>query len=138
VIYEPVLLAKTDDGGIYLEVDKDAYRKAGDPMATAQELAQRYGLTNEIDWNKVRAVIQNQEGIAVNVALHQDGSGTAYAYEPPPITDTVTPSITQAPVTLAPATSPDQAPATPQAPVIYGPETSPQAPTYSYYAPGNP
>lgn len=136
VIYEPVLMAKAD-GGIYLEVDRDAYHKGGDPMAAVHELAKRNGLEDQIDWDKVKGVVQNQEGIAVNVALNSSGPGTAYAYEHAPAgsAPAAAQATSPAPVESTPASAHYQTPAVPQAPA-YGPETYPEAQPYSYYAPG--
>lgn len=70
-IYEPVLMATTADGGIYLEVHPDIYGKHAAPYATVQAMAAKYHLAALIDWRKAEQVIRKKTGIAENVALSQ-------------------------------------------------------------------
>jgi L,D-transpeptidase ErfK/SrfK len=70
-IYEPVLMATTADGGIYLEVHPDIYGKHPAPYATVQAMAAKYHLAALIDWRKADQVIREKTGIAENVALSQ-------------------------------------------------------------------
>ena len=69
LIYQPVLLAATDDGRILLEVHRDIYnRNRGFDMAqTVRGMAEANGLSQDIDWPRVDAVIAAQEGLARNV-----------------------------------------------------------------------
>ncbi len=67
IIYQPVKMALTDRGRIFLEVHPDVYRKKGDAMAWVQALVNNYRLHDRIDWNKVAAVVKAKEGIAREV-----------------------------------------------------------------------
>lgn len=69
IIYAPVLLARLEDGRIFLEVNRDIYKKGGDPLAIAKNSARSQGLDAMIDWDKVKDVIQAQEGLAREVGL---------------------------------------------------------------------
>jgi L,D-transpeptidase ErfK/SrfK len=67
LIYQPVLLALTEDGRILLEVHRDIYNKGIDPALTVRAMAEANGLSPAIDWPRVDAVIAAQEGLAREV-----------------------------------------------------------------------
>jgi L,D-transpeptidase ErfK/SrfK len=69
IIYSPVLLARLDDGRIFLEVNRDVYKKSINPMTTVQNLANAQGVGEMVDWNKVQEVIKLKEGLAREVGL---------------------------------------------------------------------
>ena len=65
--YQPVLLAVTGDGRILLEVHRDIYNKGSDPTQAVRDLAEAHGLSRDIDWLRVDAIIAAQEGLAREV-----------------------------------------------------------------------
>ncbi|MGE5320468.1 MAG: L,D-transpeptidase family protein [Hyphomicrobiaceae bacterium] len=67
LIYQPVLLAVIEDGRILLEVHRDIYKKGIDPAQTVRNLAEANGLSQDIDWPKVDAVIAAHDGLARDV-----------------------------------------------------------------------
>ena len=67
IIYEPVLLARLDNGRIFIEVHRDVYNKGLDPMETVHQLADSNKLSDMIDWMEVQAVLKAHEGIARDV-----------------------------------------------------------------------
>lgn len=67
LIYQPVLLALLEDGRILLEVHRDIYDKGIDPLQTVRGLAEAKGLSHDIDWAAVDAVIAAQDGLAEEV-----------------------------------------------------------------------
>lgn len=67
VVYEPVLFAKLDDGRIFLEADRDIYRKSLNVFEDAKAIAGSTGLTNLIDWSLAADVVKNHDGIAHDV-----------------------------------------------------------------------
>lgn len=69
IIYVPVLLARLPDGRIFLEVHRDIYEQAGDPLETAHRLAEANGLAQQIDWERVAEVVRRQVGMARDVTL---------------------------------------------------------------------
>jgi L,D-transpeptidase ErfK/SrfK len=78
IIYEPVLLAESDGGRIYLEVHRDMYKQGVDMGQTVQRLAAARGISARVDWQRVQQVIRTQEGIAREVTLQpsvQSGRG---------------------------------------------------------------
>ncbi|HET8645231.1 MAG TPA: L,D-transpeptidase family protein, partial [Vicinamibacteria bacterium] len=75
IVYEPVLLARDEEGGIVLEVHPDAYRRVKDPLAVVTRQAEALGVADLLDWTAVRGALRERAGIAVAV----DGTGSALA-----------------------------------------------------------
>lgn len=69
IIYVPVLLVRLKDGRIFLEVNRDVYKQGADPISIVKNLIRTQGLGDMIDWNKVKKVMQLQEGVAREVGL---------------------------------------------------------------------
>jgi L,D-transpeptidase ErfK/SrfK len=67
LVYQPVLLAVVEDGRILLEVHQDIYNKGIDPIQFVRDMAEAHGLSHDIDWSRVDAVIAAQEGLAREV-----------------------------------------------------------------------
>jgi L,D-transpeptidase ErfK/SrfK len=67
LVYQPVLLARLDDGRILLEVHPDIYEKGFDPMQTVRDMAAANGLSQAIDWQQAEAVVAAQAGLATEV-----------------------------------------------------------------------
>jgi L,D-transpeptidase ErfK/SrfK len=67
LVYQPVLLAVTEDGRILLEVHQDIYNKNMDAAKTVREMAGAHGLSRSIDWPAADAVIAAHEGLAREV-----------------------------------------------------------------------
>lgn len=66
IIYQTVLMARLDDGRIFVEAHRDVYGLDGD-TAFVRALAESNGLTDRIDWDKAEKVIQAAEGIARDI-----------------------------------------------------------------------
>jgi L,D-transpeptidase ErfK/SrfK len=69
IIYAPVLLVRLKDGRIFLEVNRDVYKKRIDPITIVENSAQIQGFSDMVDWDKVKEVIQLKEGLAREVGL---------------------------------------------------------------------
>jgi L,D-transpeptidase ErfK/SrfK len=69
IVYAPVLLARLDDGRIFLEANPDAYGRGVDPLSFVADMAQRHDWQDVLDWNKVQTVIRQQDGLAHEVGL---------------------------------------------------------------------
>ncbi len=67
IIYEPVKLALTENGRVFLEVHLDIYGKTGDLLAEAERQIKEAGLASIVDTEKVRAVVAAKEGVAADV-----------------------------------------------------------------------
>jgi L,D-transpeptidase ErfK/SrfK len=72
IIYEPVLLAKLQDGRIFLEVHRDPYQKKnGDDLKFVRQFAAANNVASDIDWRKAAEVASLDDGIAREVgAIH--------------------------------------------------------------------
>jgi L,D-transpeptidase ErfK/SrfK len=67
IVYEPVLLAKTDEG-VFLEAHPDVYRRAiGNPLVNLRATAAAAGIADAIDWNAAAKVLGERRGIATSV-----------------------------------------------------------------------
>ncbi len=67
IIYEPVMLASLPDGRIFLEVNRDTYRKMPEPSQAVHALVEIGNLSEKVDWNAVDRVVKNADGIAREV-----------------------------------------------------------------------
>jgi L,D-transpeptidase ErfK/SrfK len=67
LVYQPVQLAVVDGGRILLEVNPDIYEKGTNPAQTVRDMAEANGLSHDINWPLVEAVIASQEGLAREV-----------------------------------------------------------------------
>ena len=66
LIYEPVLLAAVGSG-VFLEVHRDAYQLAATTLERVRELALSQGLSDRVDWEAARRVVQLRHGLARDV-----------------------------------------------------------------------
>ncbi|MDI6854481.1 MAG: L,D-transpeptidase [Deltaproteobacteria bacterium] len=67
IIYQPVKMALTVQGKIYLEAHPNIYGKKFDGMAWVKELVESHRLQDRIDWHKVSLVLKGKTGIAQDV-----------------------------------------------------------------------
>lgn len=66
IIYVPLLLAERN-GRVYLEVQRDAYKRGGASLEEVQSLARERGLFDKIDWPKAEEMVARREGVARDV-----------------------------------------------------------------------
>ncbi len=76
VIYQPMLLARLDDGTVFLEVHPDIYGRAFRDTAFIRSLAEANGLSDSIDWDAASRVMRASDGIARDVTRRASASGT--------------------------------------------------------------
>lgn len=69
IIYQPVKIAKTEDGRIFLEAHRDVYGKSIELNRAARQLIERHKLTEQVDWDKVREIIKKKNGIPEEISL---------------------------------------------------------------------
>jgi len=72
IVYLPVMLARLDDGRIFLESERDIYRKGTGGIDAVKALAQANGIDNLINWSQAGEVLNDQDGIARDVTLTSD------------------------------------------------------------------
>jgi L,D-transpeptidase ErfK/SrfK len=67
IVYLPVMLARLDDGRIFLESEKDIYRRGTGGIDAVKALAQANGIDTLINWSVAGEVLNDQDGIARDV-----------------------------------------------------------------------
>ena len=72
IVYLPVMLARLDDGRVFLESERDIYRKGTGGINAVKALAQANGLDNLINWSQAGEVLNDQDGIGRDVTLTSD------------------------------------------------------------------
>src|ERR1019366_707597 len=75
IFYLPVMLARLDDGRIFLESERDIYRKGTGGIDAVRALAQAGRIDTLIDWFRAGEVVNDQEGIAREVTLRSERAG---------------------------------------------------------------
>jgi L,D-transpeptidase ErfK/SrfK len=71
IIYEPVKLAVTDEGRVYLEVRTDVYRKYKSIRECVTKIIEARGVSDKVDWQKIDKLIKDETGVAEDVTLPQ-------------------------------------------------------------------
>jgi L,D-transpeptidase ErfK/SrfK len=70
VVYEPVLVA-FNGIDVFVEVHRDPYRRAANPLWRAQQLIDQSGLRDLVDLKEVVRVVREAEGLAVPVTARR-------------------------------------------------------------------
>ena len=71
IIYQPVKLAITEEGRIFLEVHKDVYGRSGRLQNIAKQLIKKHNVEYNVDWNKVEQVVKDKTGLAEEISQIQ-------------------------------------------------------------------
>ena len=69
LVYQPTLLGRCADDRIHAEIHRDPYRRSPVNVDRIRRLADREGLSDRIDWERVRDAVRAQDGIARDVEL---------------------------------------------------------------------
>ena len=69
IIYKPVKLAVTENGRVFLEVHNDVYNKSVNLVEEARQMVEKQKLSESVDWEKLRSVVKQKRGIAVDISL---------------------------------------------------------------------
>jgi len=72
IIYAPVLMARLDDGRIFLEVHRDVYKKCCPAIEAIHRLADFNHVADMIDWSLAKEVADRREGLAREISLKSD------------------------------------------------------------------
>lgn len=67
IIYQPVKVATTEQGRIFLEVHGDIYAKTKGVEREARALLQTLNIGDKVDWQKVQQVISRKAGVAEEI-----------------------------------------------------------------------
>jgi L,D-transpeptidase ErfK/SrfK len=74
-VYEPILVAVTPDGRVFLEVHPDIYRRVPDALDLAHHLLERAGVLSSLDARDIQRVVAAREGIATELSRVSTGGG---------------------------------------------------------------
>jgi L,D-transpeptidase ErfK/SrfK len=69
IIYQPVKVAISDDGRVFIEVHGDIYGRHKNLETVAKELINRHNAEKKVDWDKVRSSLRKKSGIPEDVTL---------------------------------------------------------------------
>jgi len=69
IIYQPVSVAVTEEGRVFLQVDRDIYRMVKSLDEEVRGQIENRGLSDKVDWTKVEGVVKAKSGIAEDVSL---------------------------------------------------------------------
>jgi lipoprotein-anchoring transpeptidase ErfK/SrfK len=69
IIYQPVKVAVSEEGRIFLEAHSDVYNKMPDLESAARKLLQEKQAFDRVDWNKVRVLLKNGNGKVEDITL---------------------------------------------------------------------
>ncbi len=72
IIYQPVKLALSDDGRIFLEVHGDVYNQFDDLEHLARSLIAENNLEQMVDWERVRSSVRKKKGVPVDVTQRDE------------------------------------------------------------------
>jgi L,D-transpeptidase ErfK/SrfK len=67
IVYEPLKIALTPKGNIFLEAHPNTYQKPFSYLNHLHSLARKNGLSDQIDWTRVEAVLNERNGIAEEI-----------------------------------------------------------------------
>ncbi len=69
IVYQPVKLAFSDDGRVFIEVHGDIYKRYKKLDDVAKGLIIKNRAEQRVDWDKVRALLRKKSGIPEDVTL---------------------------------------------------------------------
>jgi len=73
IIYEPTLIAHLDDGRVFLEVNRDVYKRGVGGMDYVRRLAEANHLGDLIDWTRAEEVVNRADGVARDITAAGGG-----------------------------------------------------------------
>jgi L,D-transpeptidase ErfK/SrfK len=81
IIYQPVKMALTRQGRVFLEAHPNIYNRKIDYLDYVKKLAQSYQLESRLDWRKIDTILKIKDGLAHDVT--KDPPPTKAAAAPP-------------------------------------------------------
>jgi hypothetical protein len=69
IIYQPVKVALSDDGRVFIEVHGDVYGRFKNMESVTKGLISRHNAEKKVDWDKVRSSLRRKSGIPEDVTL---------------------------------------------------------------------
>ena len=69
IIYKPVKLTITEQGRVFLEVNRDVYHKSSGLAAEVRRLIEKQNLSGQVNWKRVESIVRIKAGIAEDISL---------------------------------------------------------------------
>ncbi len=69
IIYEPVKVAHTGEGRVFLEVHRDIYKRAKPLDEEVKAHIEKHNLSDKVDWEKINTTVSERSGIAEDITL---------------------------------------------------------------------
>jgi len=76
IIYEPVKVALTDNGRVYLEIRTDVYKKFNSIREQITRTIDSRGVSDRVDWKKIDKLLKDESGVAEDVTLSSSAINT--------------------------------------------------------------
>jgi L,D-transpeptidase ErfK/SrfK len=84
IIYQPVKMALTRQGRIFLEAHPNIYDQKVDYLEYVKKLADSYQIASRIDWQKVDTILKIREGLAKDITKDRGPARAAMPSLPSP------------------------------------------------------
>jgi L,D-transpeptidase ErfK/SrfK len=84
IIYQPVKMALTPQGRLYLEAHPDIYGKKIDLLQWVEKVVQDYNLQSRVDWTKIMEVLKTRDGVAREITRDPAAPKVVKSTAPPP------------------------------------------------------
>jgi hypothetical protein len=72
IVYAPVKAEVTEDGRVFLEVNNDSYEQLEDLAQEVNRVLKKARASEMVSWKKVRQLLNEKSGIAVDVSAVPD------------------------------------------------------------------
>ena len=69
IIYNPIKVAISGEGRVFLEVHADIYGKIKDMITETKRLIDEAGVANKVNWQKIGIMLKEKSGIAEDITL---------------------------------------------------------------------
>ncbi|MBP1748094.1 MAG: ErfK/YbiS/YcfS/YnhG family protein [Deltaproteobacteria bacterium] len=77
IIYEPVKIARVEDGRTFVEIRTDIYRRHRSLRDYTAKLIEARGVSDKVDWQKIGRLLKEESGIAQDVSLGEPAKSAA-------------------------------------------------------------
>ncbi|MGQ9688804.1 MAG: L,D-transpeptidase [Desulfobaccales bacterium] len=84
IIYQPVKMALTRQGRIYLEAHPNIYNRKINYLEYVRNLVQSYRLEDRVDWQKIETILKIKDGVAHDVTKEAPPTRSAATSPSPP------------------------------------------------------
>jgi L,D-transpeptidase ErfK/SrfK len=69
LIYEPIKIALTGEGRVYIEVHRDIYKMLSSVNEEVKTRIEKRGVSDKVNWQKINSIVNEKSGIAEDITL---------------------------------------------------------------------